>query len=62
MADQKAQLNRPVPIDTESVDVKPEDEGPSWDEESWDEGWGVDAVSMNTQCYACWGHGPMARG
>ena len=61
MANQKAQLNRPVPMDTNCIDVKPGDEGPNWDEGSWDEGWGVDAVSMNTLCYACWGYGHFAR-
>ena len=58
-ADQKAQLSRPVPMDTNSVDVRPGDEG-LWDEGSWDD-WGVDAVSMNTQCYACWGYEHLAR-
>ena len=61
MANQKAQMNRPIPMDTNSVDVKPGDEVPDWDEGYWDEGWVVDAVSMNTQCSACWGCGQLAR-
>ena len=47
-------------MDTNSLHVKPGDEVTNWDEASWDEGWGVDAVSTNTQCCACWGHGHLA--
>ncbi len=54
MANQEAQLSRPVPMDTNNVDVQPENQG------LWCE-WGVDAVSMNTECDACQGYGHLAR-
>ncbi len=55
-AHQKAQLSRPVPMDTNAVDLQPEYEGEEWGNE-----WEVDAVSWNTQCYACGGYGHFAR-
>ena len=61
MANQKAQMNRPVPMDTNSIDAKTGEEESTWEQDQWYDGWGVDAVSMNTQCFACWGYGHLAR-
>jgi len=43
LANQKAQLGRPVPMDTNAVDVQPDYEGEEYGNE-----WEVDAVSWNT--------------
>jgi hypothetical protein len=56
LANQKAALGRPVPMDTNAVDVPPEDCVNDWGDD-----WDVDAVSWNTQCHACWGYGHLAR-
>jgi hypothetical protein len=56
LANQKAQLSRPVPMDTNAVDLQPDYEGEEYGNE-----WEVDAVSWNTQCHACWGYGHLAR-
>ncbi len=56
LANQKAALGRPVPMDTNAIDVPQECDGDEWGNE-----WDLDAVSWNTQCYNCGGYGHFAR-
>ena len=54
MANQKLQWTRPVPLDVGGVEEKNGESQQGLEEGTHGASLGIDAVSQNMQCYACW--------